>query len=434
MTEDREHGKHGWFKGGPRSYGPLLKSDGVKMLWDSYGEGNKSRVSALYQVQHFLEINQCGPEEVLELSDEDLKLAVKRAVLKKRSEGKGSAARLMFYTLRRFFELNGREISFNRTEKKVLLTKKPKKIARQYIPTREDVYRMADSFPRKSERQQLRGKALILCLWQSGVRSGCLCSWRWGMFADQLYPAPKIPVRVKVVAYRPEGISNAAEDTKLSSYSVNYYFTFLHKEAADALKAYLDARRGDGWTPQPSDPVWVTEGTNSQDEPINPQHIIEVVKNAAQQVNIDPSSIWTHCFRKAFRKTLYRGGVDPDVAEALMGHKLPASRGSYFDYHDVVFAEEEYSRGYWSRVDISRLRQLEEQVAAATQNGQTKTDQISDLQTQIESLQSKLTLLAETTRELAADRSRLLGDPDVLDLLTRKRAQSETRKAKADKS
>lgn len=381
----RDRGVHGWFSAGPRRYDDLLKDPCVRVLWDSYGEKSKSRVSAFYQFVHFLEINDLTPRDLLELSDREVKAAIKRAVLQKNSEGKYSAARVMFYTVLRFLELNGREISFGRREKRLLLKRVPNKIVRQHVPTREEIYRMVDSFPRKNKRQWLRGRAIILCLWQSGVRASCLCSWTFGIFEDQLYPRIKVPVRIKVVANRPEGIYNVAEDTKLSLYDVNYYYAFLHREAAEALKDYLDARMEDGWEPKPQDFVFVTEGNieEAKNKPLTPAHINEIVKTAAYQIGLNPKAIWTHCLRKAFRKTLYQGGLDPDVCEALMGHKLPASRGSYFDYHDLSFVEEEYLKAPWERLDLNHLRKLEKEIIEMQKS---KEERIKELEEEIAEL------------------------------------------------
>lgn len=382
---NQEHGKHGWFKAGERSYSPLLKSKAVDLLAKSYPESSRS--GNLYQLKWFLDFNKVGPDEFLGLSDTEIKQAVRRACLQKNSEEKFAVARRVFYVVRRFLELNGKEVSFSRTERKTLFKRRPKKIARQYIPDREDVYRMHDSYPDKGNNQQLRGRAIVLCLWQSGVRAKCLCSWTYGMFKDKLWPQPKIPVPIKVVAYREKEITDCAVDTKLSAYQVNYYYTFLHEEAAQALKAYLDARIKDGWQPQPEDPVFVTEGTVSQGEPLDASHLLGIVKTAAEQIGINPDSIWTHCFRKAFRKTLYRGGIDPDVAEAMMGHKLPGSRGSYFDYHDVNFASEQYIKGFWSRISEDRIKELEKHIASLRLNGLTRNDEKALLEKRIEELE-----------------------------------------------
>lgn len=333
------------------------------------------------------------------MEDAEIKKCIRKAVLQKHQEGSYASAKKMFYVVRRFLELNDREVHFNKTEKKLLLKRIPKKIGKEYVPTREDIYRMVDAFPNKGPLQWRRGKAIILCLWQSGVRVNCLCSWTYGIFKDQLWNG-ELPIEIKVVANRPKGVYNVSQDTKLSAYSVNYYYAFLAKEAAEALRNYLDERIKHGWVPKDNDPVFVTHGTASQGKSLNAQHVIGIVKNAAKQIGIDPATIWTHCLRKAFRKTLYASGVDPDIAEALMGHKLGASRGSYFDYHDVNFVKESYLRAHWDRLGLDRLRKMEKEIVELRkskqeldmlkQNGYQKAEKLEKLLERIEALERKL--------------------------------------------
>jgi len=392
-TEANNRDKHGWFKKGERSYAPLLRCKAVELLAKSYPVG--SRAGNLYQLKWFLEYNSLSPEEFLSLNERDIKKAIISACIAKNSEGKTSTRR-MFYVIMRFLAINGISVNFNRQERKTFLKRgRRKKIARQYIPTKEDVFRMSDSFPNKGALQQKRGKALILCLWQSGVRASCLCSWTWAIFKDQLYPTLSTPTSIKVVSESPEGVYDVAVDTKISSYDVSYYFTFLHTEAAQALKDYLDERIKHGWQPKDSDRVFVTESVTRRGTPLTAKNLVEIVKTAAKQIGINPKNIWTHCLRKAFRKTLYASGVDPDCAEALMGHKLGASRGSYFDYHDISFAKNEYMRGHWDRISLDRVRQLEQDIGKLRQNGTTKTDTIETLQTQVEDLSKQVMQLAK---------------------------------------
>lgn len=101
--------------------------------------------------------------------------------------------------------------------------------------------------------------------------------------------------------------------------------------------------------------------------------------------------------RKSFRKTLYEGGVDPDVAEALMGHKLGASRGSYFDYHDLNFAKAEYTQGHWQRVSIDTVKQLEEEIGKLRQNGIVKE---AEKTKELEELKAKVDLLEKALKGL----------------------------------
>jgi len=380
----KERTKEGWFRKGEHSYTPLLRCKAVALLAKSYP--TTSRSGDLYQFKWFLDYNSLNPEEFLGLNEKAIKQAIINACVAKTSEGKTS--KRMFYVVSRFLMLNGKEVSFSRQERKLFLKRSNcKKMSRQYIPNREDIYRMSDSFPNKGDLPQKRGKALILCLWQSGVRASCLCSWAWGMFKDKLYPTLQVPLPIKVVAERGEGVYDCAEDTKLSSYDVAYYYTFIHEEASQALKDYLEQRMRDGWKPKDSDVVFVTEGTVTRGKPLNATHLTELVKTASKQIGINPENIWTHCLRKSFRKTLYSGGVDPDVAEALMGHKLGASRGSYFDYHDVDFTKTEYTKGQWHRISMDRIRELEDTVGKLRQNGNAKTETVEDLRKRLDGLE-----------------------------------------------
>jgi len=394
---DRERSAHGWFKSGEHSYEGLLKSKSVLLLVQTLTPSSKA--GHLYQLKHFLDLNKLTPEKLLKSSDIQIKEAVKNAVLHKQQKKSFAASRKMFYIVRRFLEINGREVTFNRTERNLLLKREPKKVGREHVPTREELYRMVDSFPDKGPLQKKRGKALILCLWQSGVRVNCLCSWMYGIFKKQLYPELNIPIAIKVVANRPEGVYDCAVDTKLSSYAVNYYYTFLPKEGAEVLRDYLEERKKHGWTPKDNDPIFVTHGTVAEEngKPVTAHHVIEVVKNAAEQIGIPRQSIWTHCLRKAFRKTLYASGVDPDMAEALMGHKLGASKTSYFDYHDVEFARKIYEKCNWSRVDIGKIEAMEQEIVelrkakqeleTLKQNGQQKTSEIEDLKIRLSKME-----------------------------------------------
>jgi hypothetical protein len=73
------------------------------------------------------------------------------------------------------------------------------------------------------------------------------------------------------------------------------------------------------------------------------------VKRTAKIAGLNPEGIWTHCLRKAFRKVLNNSDLDEDTREAVMGHKLPGSRGSYFDAHDVDEIEKKYLKCNFSR-------------------------------------------------------------------------------------
>ena len=64
--------------------------------------------------------------------------------------------------------------------------------------------------------------------------------------------------------------------------------------------------------------------------------------------------VWTHTLRKSFRKVLNATpDLDEDTKEALMGHRLPGSRGNYFGIHDIDEIAAKYAKAnFGSGLDI----------------------------------------------------------------------------------
>lgn len=108
-----------------------------------------------------------------------------------------------------------------------------KKVVYEIIPTKDQIYAMSNRIKKLESPDRIRTRALMLCLFQSGVRVNCLCRWTVGLVRDQLYPTIKVPVYLKITHKM---------DTKISGYGLSYYYTFLQKEGAEALKEYLDWR------------------------------------------------------------------------------------------------------------------------------------------------------------------------------------------------
>ncbi len=315
---ESEHGEHGWFKGGSHSYDFLLNSKIVRDWIDNYTEKNTRR-QKLYQFQRVLAASKLkDPADLLKLSDAEAKNLVKRVSQFYLQQGKQAWARQTWITMRGFYEAHDRELKFKRAEK--IRTPARRKVAFEYVPMKADVYRMADV------ANSLRNKAMILCLFQSGVRVGCLCKWTFGMVEDQLYPEIEVPLELRIT---PE------QDSKLNAYGLPYYVTFLGQEAAQALRDYIEERKRDGWKPKPKDPLFMPEASASKNNRLSPGSVWELVKATAEKAGLKVEGIWPHTLRKSFRKVLNSSPIDEDTKEALMGHKLPGSRGSYFDYHDL---------------------------------------------------------------------------------------------------
>lgn len=292
----------------------------------------ETREKKLYQFEKFLLASSiAGAAELLRLSDREIKLKVRRLVNWYLQQGKGVWAKQIAITVKGFLESQDRALEWKRSER--IRTPPRKKVAFEHVPAKNEVYSLAEN------SRSLRNRAVVLSLFQSGVRVSCLCNWTFELLGEQLYPEIKVPVRIKVTPNL---------DTKLSLYGLSHYITGLREEAALAIREYLDMRRKRGWAPQPSDAVFVTEGLPGRG--IRRENVWLMVKTAAKRSGIKPESIWTHCLRKSFRKVLNATpGIDEDTKEALMGHKLPGSRGSYFDYHD-----EDEVMGKYMQADFSR--------------------------------------------------------------------------------
>jgi len=126
----------------------------------------------------------------------------------------------------------------------------------------------------------------------------------------------------------------------------------------------------------------------------------EMVKNVAERAGFDRRSIWVHCLRKSFRKVLNAAQnakvVDEDFKEAVMGHKLPGSRGNYYDYHDVDEAAQKYMRCNFSREEEGRIQDIEVELQRSKQ-------EIDRLKADLALAVSGKTALEEEVRKRASE-------------------------------
>ena len=368
------HGKHGWFTSTEPSYSFLLKSDAVKQ-WADVQSSPSIMKARLYDLRIFLDHAGFGPEELLELPEAEIVTPLLGLIKEYREQGKEARGKRIYYSVRGFLEFNDKTLNLKRQVKAQILRTSLKKIQQQYIPSKVDVYRMADS------AMNPRDRAIVLCLWASGVRGGCLCRWRYEMVKDQLFGSdkPSYPLKITITS---------REDRKISHYGLDYYVTFIVHEAADELKNYLEWRMKEGWVPKDEDVLFVTHGNVSKDQTLSPQSLNEIVKFLAERAGLDPKRVWPHCLRKAFRKILYV--INEDVAEALMGHRLPGSRGNYFDYHDIDFIMKDYLSADWSRTESSQFTRMEAEIEKAKQNGSNKEQEITELKNQLNELSTQL--------------------------------------------
>jgi len=333
------------FVGAPRAYVWLLRFGCVRGWAECYPW--RTRDEYLYLLHYFFRsVGVENPEKFLRLSPSEIKELLVGYLNRLKAEGKLVKAWNTVKAVKSFLTYHDIPIMFKRHEK-VRVTRK--RVAYEHVPSKEEIYAMADVAGHPRDR------ALILCLWQSGVRVNCICKWTIGMVSPWLYPEICWPVPLKITSQL---------DSKLSSYSLDYYYTFLHYEAAQALKAYLEWRKRRKHPVDFDQPLFVSNAV----KPLKPPIVREIVKRVAAKAGLDPKTIWPHLFRKAFKKTLNAADIDDDTREALMGHRIPGSRENYFDRHDLENLKQKYMRADWSRTKIitladePKIKTLEEKI------------------------------------------------------------------------
>lgn len=327
--------KLGLFAPGPKVYDSLMRYPCVVDWIEGY-DSHFTKDHFLRAFYLFVRHTGMTPDELLTLKPQEAKQKLVAFARSIRDQGKSSWAFSIVKSVKSFYRHHGVELKLQRTEK---IRVARKRVNVEIIPSKEQVYKMADF------AGNLRDKAIILCLWQSGVRIGCLNKWTFGLVKDQVFPSDnqmKIPVYLRITE---------SVDTKLRSYDVGYYCTFLGREATEALRDYLKWRMDNGEKLMPDSPVFASHATTIRGTPLSSGSIRDIIKRCAKNAGIDPERIWTHCLRKAFRKVLNNSDIDEDTREALMGHKLPGSRGSYFDSHDVEEIARKYMRCNFARTE-----------------------------------------------------------------------------------
>jgi hypothetical protein len=166
-------------------------------------------------------------------------------------------------------------------------------------------------------------------------------------------------------------------DTKISSYGLAYYYTFLGKEAVEALRDHMNYRVKKGWVPTQKSNVWGNVLYPSRDEQKHDYtNVWKAVKKCVEKAGLPRESVWTHCLRKSFQKSLNAcQGLDEDTKESLMGHILPGSRDNYLDYHDLEEIRAKYGKVSFGRESSAEVNTLKEDVdSMRRENRELKAD------------------------------------------------------------
>lgn len=214
-----------------------------------------------------------------------------------------------FTAVRSFYKWNGFPLNV-KTPKAA-----PKKENRKAIITPEVVKKLVDHAP------TLRDRAIILFLFQGGFDVSTLCSLNYGDVKDE-FEAGKIPMMVHVVREKEEV----------------EYFTFVGKDATEALKAYLNDRKSKGEKLKFETPLFIRDkAKRRKGERINPYHIQNMMRETAIRAGlisredmekVDFNPYRPHALRAAFSSILRLNGFDSVLVDFMMGHSIPYN-GAY---------------------------------------------------------------------------------------------------------
>jgi len=201
---------------------------------------------------------------------------------------------------------------------------KYKKRATEHIPNKKEMYQIIDM------TSSLRDKAILLLLFQSGVRVNVLEHLKYGDVAGQL---DQDTITLKITGRL---------DHKLRSRDIPYYYTFINGEGAETLKQYCKVKHKKGIQDKP---LFYTSGK----KPISQTWILRMVKTCTKRAGFNPKTLSTHTLRKSFRKIVRQTNIDDDDKEQLMGHVITGSREAYYDEKDTGLILKAYQKCSFTR-------------------------------------------------------------------------------------
>jgi integrase len=244
----------------------------------------------------------------------------------------------------------------------------------EYIPTKAEVYRMADS------ACSLRDRAIVLMLYSSGLRNSTLRALRVKDVKEELLAGQDI---IMISVY-PE---MKQVDPAACKGGIPYY-SFLCDEGTQALRLYLEDRKERFGGISEQEPLFCTEHNQLPREerrkrPITGRELQIIAKLAAKRAGLPRwAQVHPHAFRKSYERILRTqlidgSNMDVKTQEFLMGHVLPGSQDNYYDYSKVEEMRVLYSNLRFGRTLVeNRFRLLRAAAARAFEGTDIDVDEV----------------------------------------------------------
>ncbi|MCK4474371.1 tyrosine-type recombinase/integrase [Candidatus Bathyarchaeota archaeon] len=357
MLKDwRKRSKRGYFISTPPEYELLLKDDSVKKWITNLKQKDGWRTtvpSFLRTLYKFTKYSGKSPKELIDIASITKKLdqreeltsaspaiteLVQGFINKLLSSDKRERARHVRTCLTSFFKSNGVSLELE------TIPRVPKK--EEFIPSKEQVYAMADY------AGFLRNRAIILCMYQSGLGITALRNLKYGHVKKQL-EKNRVPVRIRITSR-----------INRKSSQVPFY-AFFGAEACDSLRAYINERerkiqkmREKGANVREltaNSPLFASEGKNVPfGDKMAVSSIWRVVKDSAERAGLQKEKIQPNYLRKAFEAELSRSRIDEEAKKYLMGSPIQGIK------YNVNKVEQKYLIRNFSRAELSKLTVVKE--------------------------------------------------------------------------
>ena len=276
-------------------------------------------------------------------------------------------------SLKTFFKVNGfKGVNALEVEGYYVPTRYRK--APEYIPTKHEVYLMADS------ATSLRDRAIILTLYSSGLRNSTLRALLYRDVKEELLKGfynLLIPVYPEMKLVEPYACKNKIP-----------YYSFTCDDATQAIRLYLLERERRYGEIRETDPLFISEynqipKSERRRKILTSRELQIIVKDSARRAGI---SQWRHVHPQSLRKsfeTVLRSGLidgghlDVKVQEFFMGHILPGSQDYYFDKSKTEAMRALYSKLKFGRVKVeNKFKILRAAVAKAFEGTGFDPDQV----------------------------------------------------------
>ena len=357
MSKDwRKRSKRGYFVSTTPEYKPILKDESVQkwILNLKKKAGWRTTIPNFVRTLHkFTEYSGKSPNELITIASSTKKLdqreeltsatpaiteLVQEFLNELLSSGKHEKARHVRTCLMSFFKANGISLELESIPR---ATKKE-----EILPSKEQIYTMADY------AGSLRNRAIILCIYQSGLGITALRNLKIRHVQEQL-EKNKIPLRIRITSR----INKKASQVP--------FYTFFGAETIDVLRAYVNERkrkiqkmRKKGVNVKElteSSPLFASEGKNV---PLGDRMAVSslwrVIKDSAERAGLQKERIQPNSLRKAFEAELNRSLTDEETRKYLIGNPI----------HDIKYNVDEVEQKYlmcnFSRQVLGKLTIIKE--------------------------------------------------------------------------